>query len=292
MQLSQHLEKIATFGQVCALGSFKAASVRLRLSQPALSRAVRILEETVGHALLVRTPKGVLATPAGNVMLNLARSIDESTTAAAAQIAALSGPTNGSLRVGMYESIAIYFWPDFLRSFQATNPGLSLFLRTDRSDALLRLVLDSEVDACLSIDPETTKLLTSVPLFYDHFGIYMAEGVAPTSASSLILFESALRRVMKEVKTSLGALGCDVAHFVKTDSFEVVKALTLAGAGIGILPTRIAEPEIRIGKLKEWPASDLWQRSKHAICLTYLSKNGNSMIAALEGELRRGVLRR
>jgi DNA-binding transcriptional LysR family regulator len=68
----QHL---TYFVAVAEEGSIRAAAQRLHLTQPPLSRHMRTLEERVGVQLLTRTPRGVLLTPAGEVLLAESREI-------------------------------------------------------------------------------------------------------------------------------------------------------------------------------------------------------------------------
>jgi DNA-binding transcriptional LysR family regulator len=63
------LRHLKYFQAISAEGGFSRAAVRLRVAQPALSRQIRALEQELDTRLLVRTPKGVILTPAGEALL-------------------------------------------------------------------------------------------------------------------------------------------------------------------------------------------------------------------------------
>ena len=67
--------KLATLRAVVDHGSFSAAADALVLTQPAVSRQVSLLERQVGTQLVMRTPRGVRATPAGRLLVEHADAI-------------------------------------------------------------------------------------------------------------------------------------------------------------------------------------------------------------------------
>ena len=75
--LKPSLADLRAFVTVAELRSFAAAAKALHLSQPALSRQIKGLEQDLGETLLVRHAWGVSATPAGEILLDRPRVLDE-----------------------------------------------------------------------------------------------------------------------------------------------------------------------------------------------------------------------
>ncbi|MEV5355829.1 LysR family transcriptional regulator [Streptomyces sp. NPDC052693] len=80
------LRQVHYFVAVAEEANFTRAAARLAMTQPALSRAVKALERTVGSALLVRSPQGVTLTPAGRTLLEEGKALLAQATRATAQV--------------------------------------------------------------------------------------------------------------------------------------------------------------------------------------------------------------
>src|SRR6202795_1990123 len=78
----------------------RAATQRLHVAQPSLSRQIRDLEEEVGVPLLERTPKGIRLTDAGRAFLDEARAILKHTDEAVLKTRAIGGKRETELHVG------------------------------------------------------------------------------------------------------------------------------------------------------------------------------------------------
>jgi DNA-binding transcriptional LysR family regulator len=68
-------EQVESFVTIAECGSFTAASRRMWISQPPLTRRIHALEDELGGALFVREARGVRLTPAGEAFLPHARAI-------------------------------------------------------------------------------------------------------------------------------------------------------------------------------------------------------------------------
>src|SRR4051794_41847207 len=91
--------KLATLRAVVAHGSFSAAGQALRLTQPAVSRQVSLLERQLGTQLVRRTQQGVRPTEAGRVLVEHAEAILGRIALAGAELADLAGPRPRHLRL-------------------------------------------------------------------------------------------------------------------------------------------------------------------------------------------------
>ncbi|MFH7596381.1 LysR substrate-binding domain-containing protein [Streptomyces racemochromogenes] len=106
---------------------FGRAAVRLHMSQPPLSRAIRRLEADVGAALLVRSATGAVLTPAGAVLLDEARALLERAERARVRVAAAAGA--GTLTVGMLTDQADSGVRRLAAAFRRRHPGVEVRVR-------------------------------------------------------------------------------------------------------------------------------------------------------------------
>lgn len=134
------LRHLRYFVAVVEQRSFRGAALRLHVSQPPLTRQVRQLEETLGVQLLIRQPRGVELTAAGQVFFEEARNI-LSLTEQAASRALLAGQGQlGRLDVGVFGSAVFDTIPRIIQSFRQAYPRVEVELHNlDRAGQLRAL---------------------------------------------------------------------------------------------------------------------------------------------------------
>jgi len=143
------LHQLRCFAAVAEELHFGRAAERLHMTQPPLSRQLRLLEDAVGARLLDRTSRRVSLTPAGRVFLERARELLRLAEdgALAARVAA-SGQA-GHLSLGFTAGSAVDLLPGLLREFHACSPGVSLDLKEMVTTGLLQRLEQGQAHACL-----------------------------------------------------------------------------------------------------------------------------------------------
>ncbi len=141
------LRHLRYFVAVAEAATFTGAARVLRVAQPALSRQVRLLEEELGVALLLRDRRGVRLTPAGESFLVEARAIlDRSQRAVKAAQAGSTAPAV-EFHVGYVWGLFHSSVPPLLARFRAAQPGVAVHLldwtATQQADALREGRLDA-----------------------------------------------------------------------------------------------------------------------------------------------------
>jgi DNA-binding transcriptional LysR family regulator len=141
----RHLRALVAIAET---GSYRAASERLRIAQPALSRTLADLEHRVGTRLLARGPRGAAPTEAGAALLADARRILADVAEAAMRARRIGAGQAGELRLAFIEAAS---WagrfPAALAAFRAARPGVRLVLTPASSVAGLAAVREGRVDA-------------------------------------------------------------------------------------------------------------------------------------------------
>ncbi|WP_206957057.1 LysR family transcriptional regulator [Trinickia acidisoli] len=141
------LRHLRYFIAVAESGSFRLASERINITQPAITRQIHDLESILGATLFKRTVRGVELTLAGEVYLGEARKALAAVQAASLAVKRFVRGETGSLRLGVNDNAS---WdgpvPDALRALQRDHPQLAIHvssLNTPRQyEALLAGSLD------------------------------------------------------------------------------------------------------------------------------------------------------
>jgi DNA-binding transcriptional LysR family regulator len=127
---------LQVFLAVVECGSMAKAAAQLGVTQPGVSEIIAGLEDAFGARLFDRSPQGVETTHCGRALLHRARTVLDELKQGAKDIAFLSDPTVGDLRIGCPESIACAFLPTVIESFYRVYPGISLHVDQVTTPAL------------------------------------------------------------------------------------------------------------------------------------------------------------
>lgn len=130
-------------------GSFTAAAQRLHVSQSGISAQLAKLERELGHDLLVRGPRNVRLTHAGETLLPRAREAIRAIEGVRQSADELSDLIHGQVRLGMIAGCTIPGFLDAVATFHREHPGVSVELVEDTSDRLQQRTLAGELDLSL-----------------------------------------------------------------------------------------------------------------------------------------------
>jgi DNA-binding transcriptional LysR family regulator len=136
------LQRLKYFIAVAEERHITRAAARLGMAQPPLSQQIHILENELGTKLFERLPKGVALTPAGEALLEDARSILDVVDRAGKRVRRIARGEEGELVGGVTTSAALHpFVPHLLRSFHDRNPKISYDLHENNAAEITEAIL-------------------------------------------------------------------------------------------------------------------------------------------------------
>lgn len=164
--VSRHLENFLALYEA---RNMHVAAVRKGITQPALTKSLRALEDEVGNDLFKRTAKGLEPTETGTALFRYARAIDQEARFASLDLQRSSFEAKGLLRIGVGPALAVTTFPRVLVQFHRLFPGVQVTVETGITRRLVESVLRGDLDVMVSAKPEKDlpELFTAVDLF-DH----------------------------------------------------------------------------------------------------------------------------
>lgn len=141
------------FLNVARLGSVGAAATALSLTQPAVSRTLRKLEQQLGVQLFVRHATGMELTAFGRSLLPHATLVESGLHRALEEIDLLRGVSKGMARVGILPSLIPEILPTVVKNVRARMPGLQLHVVEAPNHQLARALLRGEIDFAIAAVP-------------------------------------------------------------------------------------------------------------------------------------------
>jgi len=253
--------KTTTFRQLTAidavarLGGVSRAAQALHLTQPTVSLQLRLLEEAAGAALVQRSGRGLLLTPAGEVVAGYASQILELWRHASDEVASLKGQLAGTLRVGALIT-AEYLLPPLLVAFNTGRPGVKVKLSVGNREEVVRMLTRHEIDIAIMGKPPS-DVRTESRAFAKHPMAFIASPHHPLmarrdlalrdlSGENILVREhgsgahNTAERLFKEA-------GLRFSPGSELSSNEAIKQMVAAGLGIGFLSLHACALEFQAG---------------------------------------------
>jgi DNA-binding transcriptional LysR family regulator len=140
------LRLVRYFVAVAQAGNVTRAAERLHLSQPALSAAVKQLEQQLGVELLERSGRGFALTAAGELLLERGAELLEQAGTVADEVRGRDGAPAARLRIGLSPTARYGLAPALLAACAAAAPAVMLYSSEDTTGALLRDVAGGRLD--------------------------------------------------------------------------------------------------------------------------------------------------
>lgn len=148
------LTQIRDFLAVVEAGSIRAAARELDVSQPALTKSIRQLEEELGAVLVARSIRGAQPTEFGRAFLARARAVNVELRRAREEIAQLRGSREGSLAIGSAPGPALGLLPPALVRLRERWPQATLCIVDISPPEVLTALRQGSIDLALSVRNE------------------------------------------------------------------------------------------------------------------------------------------
>ncbi|WP_018133201.1 selenium metabolism-associated LysR family transcriptional regulator [Effusibacillus pohliae] len=279
-----NLKRIRTFRMVVDHKNFSIVAELLGISQPAVSKQIKTLEEDLGVVLLHRD--SVEPTEAGRIVYRKGKELLYAWDELVAECRAMQGELTGLLRIGTSTIPGSYLVPPLLREFRKRYPRMEVCLTVHDSEEVTGLLRDGRLDVGIvgkepDDDPFEShvvaqdRMLLVGPIDSDEM-----DGFGDLKGKPFIFREEgsgtwhAAKEGLRKWGGSVDRLNC----VAQVDSTEAVISLVEAGLGYSIVSSLAAQPATRHGRIKilaELPVV-------RSFYLTYLSsKRQNPAIAAL-----------
>jgi DNA-binding transcriptional LysR family regulator len=244
------LVDLKAFVSVAELGSFNRAAKALNLSQPALTRRIQKLEESLGAVLLERSTRHVALTMVGRDFVpKVRRFLDEFETSVLG-IRDLGARSGGQIAIASVPTAVFYFLPRTISRFSDTYPRIRVRILDVSANEGLEAVARGEADFGINFIGASHPEIAFTPLAEDPF-VLACRHDHPLASRKRIAWDAlAGHRVITVGRTSGNRVLIDNAlsqHGLKLNwSYEVTHlsgslGLVEAGLGVAVLP-KLATP--------------------------------------------------
>ena len=155
--MNQNLSSYRIFYTVANTGNISKAAKELYISQPAISKSIQKLEESVGCKLFSRSSRGVVLTDEGKLLYEHVSEAFETLTLGEEKLKRSIELGVGHLKIGVSSTLCKYLLLPYLKEFIRQNPHISISISCQSTNDTLKLLEDNKIDIGLIGKPENLK---------------------------------------------------------------------------------------------------------------------------------------
>jgi len=271
------LTTLRLFVTVCDTGNMSRAAEKANMVASAVSKRLAQLEDTVGTALLLRKRHGVAPTPAGETLLEHARSMLLSASRIERDMASHAAGIQGRVNVlatasVMAESLADEI-AEFLKHPQHQNIQIDLEERI--SPEVVRGIREGVASIGICWDAAETGLLHTRTYRYDHLCVAVPKGhplgqLQKLRYADTLDYEHVIMPINSAVEVMLqreaSVLGKRLMHRVIVTNFEAALRVVRASLAIALVPREVTSLYADAYGLDILPLHEDWSRRRFILC--------------------------
>jgi DNA-binding transcriptional LysR family regulator len=271
------LTTLRLFAAVCECRSLARAAEQEHLGISAISKRMVQLEEQLKVPLLLRHRRGVLPTPAGEILLDHARHMLAGADKVARDMASYRHGIKGQVKVLASVSTITESLPDDIASFlqQPEHSHIRVDIEERNSTALVSAVRDGLAPLGVCWDATALEGLQSLPYRKDHLSVAV-QATHPLAALQRCDFEQTLdyehvgmpgsTAVHTMLARAAAIIGKPLHYRAVVSTFDASLRCVRAGLGVAIIPSEIALPFAERGAIHVIALTNEWAQRQFQIC--------------------------
>jgi LysR family transcriptional regulator, cyn operon transcriptional activator len=168
-----NLRQLEMLVAVVDRGGYLAAGKHLHVAHSAVHRQIRLLQDSVGAKVLVRTGRAVQLTEIGRLLVDLTRRLDAEVVSTRMQIDSIHRRRLGTIRMGAATTMPIFFLPQVIRELRAQLPRLDIHIISRPTAQVMEMLQDHALDIGVVDDPAgvSERSLCSRQLYREEFAL-------------------------------------------------------------------------------------------------------------------------
>lgn len=246
------------FNQVANAQNITIAANELHISQPAVSKAIKTLEDQLGGKLFVRTKKGVIKTPEGEELHKYIKSGIDFIRNGENQFTNMVNLEYGVIKIGISRTLVENYLLPYLKRFHEEHPNIKIEINTSVSSQAIIKLRDGLLDFIVTnlpitshSDIESVNLVSIQDVFVASPSLDVPDCI---KLSDLNKYPLILQPKGNTTRDYLDSVLAQYNIFVEPEmtlaSYGLVNSLTKVGYGIGYQVASFIEDDIKENKLK------------------------------------------
>jgi DNA-binding transcriptional LysR family regulator len=252
-------QQLEMFAAIVEEGSVRRASERVFRTAPAVSIALKKLEEEIGAPLFNRSDRNTNElTAAGTLLYSYATRILNLRREVVSGLQDLTQCRIGVVKIGANESTSLYLLPKLTHAFQDVHPGLKIEATCDNSETIIGALKDCRLDLALVALASDESTLTKHLVMQDEIVLIANPGHRLAKLShvrikdlreEVLIAEGQKSSIHEEVAQAFRHSGDQFNVGVTNVTIEAIKRMVTEGVGVGFVPSMCVHDEENRGEL-------------------------------------------
>jgi DNA-binding transcriptional LysR family regulator len=268
------------FQTVATLQHISRAAIKLNVSQPSISMAIKRLEDSLDCHLFIRHKKGVTLTRAGDALLNETDALLKKWRQIKKNLHAVQVNVTGHVTIGCNSTLAPFF-SERIAKLLTMHPGLTIHLRHESTDKMIQDIAQANLDIGVTISPASHADIVIKKIADVDFTFWCAKklgGIIDIHSEDIPIIcnpESPFTQHLMEALQKKRKRHRKPLRLITSSQLEAIAAMTASNCGVGILPSCFAE-KFFADKLSHVIGAPIY---KAPMCLSY--RHENKKVAAI-----------
>ena len=262
---SMEIAELRAFLSVAETRSFSVAAQQLHLTQPAVSKRISQLENSLGCQLFDRVARSVNLTESGKKLLPRAQKILIEMEDMRRALTNLTGEVAGRLKIGTSHHIGLHRLPPVLKAFTRLYPEVLLDIQFIDSEKAFDLIMQNKIElGIVTLPPDDDVRLHTQAIWQDPLVFMIAADHPMNRHEEITLLElssypailpsmSTFTRRIVETMFQTNQLKINVP--ISTNYLETIKMMSSIGLGWTVLPATMLDEQVRVLNVKGNPLS-------------------------------------
>lgn len=185
--MDQNLSQYRIFYAVAKAGNISRAAKELYISQPAISKSISKLEDSLNTVLFTRNSRGVQLTEEGQVLFEHTRDAFDELTKGEMELKRIREFNMGHIRIGVSNTLCRFIMVKYLKGFIEQYPHIKITIESQPTIQTLSMLEQQRIDIGLVVEQKSAKNMDFIPVM-DIEDIFVA---TPSYLENLKLREGA-----------------------------------------------------------------------------------------------------
>lgn len=260
--MDQNLSQYRIFYAVAKAGNISKAAKELYISQPAISKSISKLEDTLNTTLFTRNSRGVQLTEEGQILFEHTRTAFEELTLGEQELKRIRQFNLGHIRIGASNTLCRFIMLSYLKGFIENYPHIKITIENQSTTHTMELLEQQRIDIGLVAEPKSQKniqflpvkeiedIFVATPKYIENLKLREGSGADIFHVGNIMLLnkENVTRSHIDEY---MNMHGITANNLLEVSTMDLLIEFARIGLGIGCVIKEFVQEDLDSGRLIE-----------------------------------------